>query len=78
MVGPVFANPAELSSVVDFVLKNGLPSPLVTTYWKSGAKKVREVSTRFSPSSHYCYTVGKNLVAGVSLNLGLEEIEGKA
>lgn len=48
-----FANPAELTSVVDFVLKNGLPSPLVTTYSKTGAKKVREGCRSGSPRAAF-------------------------
>ena len=64
-----YANPAELSSVIEFVQKNGLSDPLVTTYSKAGKKKVRDVEIRFTPCSLYCYTVGKKVVAGVSQRL---------
>ena len=71
-----YSNPAELSSVIDFVEKNGLDSPMVTTYSKSGVKKVRGVELRFLPSSLYCYTVGKNLIAGMPLRLGVKGMAG--
>ena len=61
-----FANPGELSAVVDFVQRNSIEgnqdlSPLVTTYTQSGARQVNGQTIRFLPSSLYCYTVGKNL-----------------
>ena len=64
-----FANPGELSAVVDFVQRNCLEGnqdsmALVTTYAQSGTKQLNGQTIRFLPSSLYCYTVGKNLTRG--------------
>lgn len=61
-----FANPGEVSAVVDFIQKNRSGKtqergPLVTTYSQSGSKELNGQLIRFLPSSLYCYTVGKNL-----------------
>jgi len=65
-----FSNPGELTSFIEFVQKNNLTeSQLCTSYSKTGTKKVRDITIRFIPSSLYCYTVGKNVVKGVTLRL---------
>lgn len=61
-----FLHPENLTSVVEFIKKNDIShSPLVTTRTKSGDKNVNNVRITFSPSSLYCYTVGKNLLQSV-------------
>jgi uncharacterized protein len=65
-----FANPGELLSVAEFIENNDIKArPLVTSYSKSGVKKIRNIMIRFTPSSLYCYTVGKNLVRSVTNRL---------
>lgn len=61
-----FSHPENLTSVVEFVSKNDIKNaPLVTSYSKTGRKKVNKIDIKFSPSSLYCYTVGKNLLKRV-------------
>lgn len=59
-----FANPREVSAVVEFVQKNRVGGdqegePLVTTYSQVGTKQLNGQTIRFTPSSLYCYVVGK-------------------
>lgn len=68
-----YEKPGELRALLEFIEKHQAKlmydSPLVTTKTKQGVKTVcrdeSEIEIRFSPSSIYCYTVGKNVTSGM-------------
>ena len=61
-----FSNTKELLSIVEFIKKNKIKAaPLVTSLSVSGVVTINDIHIKFSPSSLYCYTLGKNLVANV-------------
>lgn len=66
-----FDDPSQLTSVISFVKQNKLERPpWVTTLTKMGEKEVQDIAINFTPSSLYCYMVGKNVVTAITKNLG--------
>lgn len=54
-------HPNELSSIIDFCKKNSLDEASVTSRNISGTITFDGLPIEFTPSSLYCYTVGKNV-----------------
>jgi hypothetical protein len=68
-----FNKPGELKPLLEFWNRNRssiLEAPLVTTKTKEGGKDIHfdgpAVTVHFSPSSVYCYTVGRNVTTSIT------------
>ncbi len=66
-----YDEPGELSSLLYFMEKNGLPTAMVTSITKSGRIDLEKVKLQFIPVASYAYIVGENTLKNTKENFGL-------
>ncbi|HVW62828.1 MAG TPA: ATP-binding protein [Puia sp.] len=60
-------DPRELKNIRSFSLQHNISSPRITTYDISKNEDLDGLNYKFTPSSLYCYTVGRNLLSSKGL-----------